>query len=74
MFVVTYSTESGDSGVAGVFSEFPDEGHLSAIAVRDYPHEVVEDDGEPFKCISFTVHTVDGLQALPEPIEPIDGP
>lgn len=74
MFAVTYTTESGDEGFVGVFSEEPTDGHLSAIAKRDFPWEVVEDGDEIFMCMSFQVYPVTEIKELPEPIDPIDGP
>lgn len=71
MYVVTYTTESGDEGVFGVFREHPEADHLSAIAVEYFPADVVEEDGEKYAYVHFQVHDVEDFSCLPDPIDPI---
>jgi len=72
LYVVTYTSECGDEGVAGVFTEEPTDGHLAAITRRDYSDHIVEDDYEdgPRRLIFFDIHKA-VVEELPEPIDPI---
>lgn len=73
LYSVSYQTESGDSGFIGIFDRKPDEGHLSAIALRDFPDEIIDEDGDVSSLIYFHVNTVEGIGTLPPPVEPISG-
>lgn len=67
VYVVSYTTEpGGDTGIAGVFSQEPTERHLTAIVKRDFPHEIIEADGEKAHCLYFEVQPVT-VTSLPKP-------
>ena len=72
LYSVSYLTESGDSGFAGLFDTKPTPGHLTALTLRDMPDEILREEGEePVSCVFYTVAECEVSQ-LPEPVEPID--
>ncbi|UTU07778.1 hypothetical protein CcrC1_gp093 [Caulobacter phage C1] len=73
-WAITYKTESGDEGFYGVFNEEPTDEHFMAIAMEDFPDEVIEeenDEGETIRSlyIYFRAHEIESIVDLPEPVE-----
>lgn len=70
LYFMTYSTESGDHGVQGLYKQAPTDGHIATIVRQEFPIEITE-DGE--RMVWFDIHEIDTDQALdlPEPSEPI---
>ncbi len=68
--VVTYQTESGDRGVAAVYSDAPTEGHLATLTRERFAGEIDIEEGETVRLIFYDVAAVE-IEPLPEPSEPI---
>jgi hypothetical protein len=61
LYLVSYSTESGDRGIVGLFNQFPTDKHLEAITETRYPDEI--EDGVSY--IEYTVKRIDQIETLP---------
>jgi hypothetical protein len=61
LYLVSYSTESGDTGIVGLFNQLPTDQHLEAITENQYPDEI--EDGVSY--ISYTVKRIDKIETLP---------
>lgn len=61
LYLVSYSTESGDSGIVGLFNQIPTDQHLKAITEARYPDEI--EDGVSF--IEYSVKRIDRVETLP---------
>lgn len=73
-WAVTYTTESGDSGFAGIFNEEPTDEHLRALAQDEYAEEVIEEEDDEGNAITtvliyFDVHEVESVRDLPDLVE-----
>jgi len=60
MYVVTYTTESGDSGVAGYCEKKPTNKQLQKWFMENMPEEFQDDAAY----ISWDVHKLNGLKKL----------
>jgi hypothetical protein len=61
LYLVSYSTESGDRGIVGLFNQMPTPEHLEAITEARYPDEI--EDGVSY--IEYTVKRIDQVESLP---------
>lgn len=62
VYVVRYHTESGDEGFLGVFTEEPNDSHLSTLVRKNHPDEIV--DGVSY--LSWVVHHLPISELPPE--------
>ena len=63
LYIVTYETDSGDTGVVGVYNERPTDEHLSAMIRTYLDHEIV--DGVSY--VYLDVVGTDKIRDLPLP-------
>ena len=61
LYLVSYTTESGDSGIVGLFNQMPTDQHLEAITEARYPDEI--EDGVSY--IEYSVKRIDQVESLP---------
>lgn len=72
LWSVSYNTESGDEGYAGLFDEEPTEEHLYAWTLANLPCELVHDDFngviETTNLVHFKIERCQ-VERLPDPVE-----
>lgn len=73
VYAVSYTTESGDSGVVGYFLKEPNDGHLTAYFQKVMPDEFIDDgeDGPIKRRVFWDVWKLTELK-MPKPVEPIE--
>ena len=71
VFVVSYNTESGDSGVVGYFNKRPTEGHLTAYFKKIMPDEFIQDEEGESRYVFWDVWELTS-QKLPKAVLEVD--
>jgi hypothetical protein len=71
IFVVSYITESGDSGVVGYFDKEPSDGHLTAFFKEIMPDEFVKEGKKEYRYIHWDVFELI-KEEMPKEVKPVE--